>query len=275
MREHNQRTWVLFLDLVKAFDRVPRELLWMVLDRFGVPPKLLSIIKSLHETINVKFTVDSVSHVLDCRIGVKQGDVLGPILFSIYIAAIMITWRQDRNHPQCLFRTKEDSTLTGRRSNAKGDDFVLGDSEYADDTAALFDSRESVVTDAPRVNIHFDRYGMEIHAGIYALADKASRTEILLVIRRDDQQPTELDHEPVSLNDEKFFPIVDKFSYLGSIITNDCSDREDVLSRIKKAGNMFGSLRKCLFGNVNIHFKIKGKVYESLVLSILLYGSES
>ena len=64
-REHNQRTWVLFLDLVKAFDRVPRELLWMVLDRFGVPPKLLSIIKSLHQTINVKFTVDSVSHVLD------------------------------------------------------------------------------------------------------------------------------------------------------------------------------------------------------------------
>ena len=155
-----------FLDLVKAFDRVPRDLLWLVLDRFGVPPKLLSVIKALHHTIQVKFTVDSVSHVLDCKIGVKQGDVLGPILFSIYIAAIMITWRQTRNHPQCIFRTKNDFVLTGGRPNSKGEDFELGDSEYADDTAALFDSRESLKTDAPIINTHFNRYGMELDAGI-------------------------------------------------------------------------------------------------------------
>ena len=273
-REHNQQTWVLFLDLVKAFDRVPRDLLWLILERFGVPPKLLSVIKALHQTIQVKFTVDSISHILDCKIGVKQGDVLGPILFSMYIAAIMITWRQTRNHPQCIFRTKNDFVLTGRRPNTKGEDFVLGDSEYADDTAALFDSRESLITDAPVINTHFERFGMEIHAGLRSLRDKASKTEVLLVSNRN-TQPIECDHEDVDLNNEKFFPVVDKFTYLGSVMTSDCSDREDVIYRIKKAGNVFGSLKKCIFGNVNLNLKVKGKVYESLVLSILLYGSES
>ena len=46
-REHNQETWILFLDLVKAFDKVPRELLRRVLTKFGVPDKMVSILKAV------------------------------------------------------------------------------------------------------------------------------------------------------------------------------------------------------------------------------------
>ena len=35
-REHGLKTWFLFLNLVKAFGRVPRELLWKVLEKLGV-----------------------------------------------------------------------------------------------------------------------------------------------------------------------------------------------------------------------------------------------
>jgi len=96
---------------------------------------------------------------------VKQGDELGPILFSMIIAAIMITWRKTRNHLQCIFRTKNDHVMTGRRPKSRGDDFVFGDSEYADDTAVLFDSEESALVDAPGIDTHFLRFGMEVHAG--------------------------------------------------------------------------------------------------------------
>ena len=49
-REHSQETWILFLDLVKAFDRVPRALLWELLGKFGVPAKLIRLLKALHHT---------------------------------------------------------------------------------------------------------------------------------------------------------------------------------------------------------------------------------
>ena len=54
-REHGLETWVLFLDLVKAFDRVPREMLWLILKKFGVPEKLIFLLKALHENVLVKF----------------------------------------------------------------------------------------------------------------------------------------------------------------------------------------------------------------------------
>jgi hypothetical protein len=41
--EHGLETYFLFIDLVKAFDRVPHELLWDVMNRQGVPVKLVSL----------------------------------------------------------------------------------------------------------------------------------------------------------------------------------------------------------------------------------------
>ena len=59
-REHNLETCILFLDLVKAFDMLPRELLWNTLERFGVPLKLISVLRAMHKSIEVLFEVDGL-----------------------------------------------------------------------------------------------------------------------------------------------------------------------------------------------------------------------
>ena len=87
--------------------------------------------------------------------GVKQGDLLGPDLFNIHIAAVMQIWRARYNGTKCTFRTKQDFVLgTGTRGNTRKwdlggkrgrssgvEEFEVSDSEYADDTALIFSSR--------------------------------------------------------------------------------------------------------------------------------------
>ena len=278
-REHCNETWIVFLDLVKAFDRVPRDLLWTVLERFGFPQKLIAILKSIHKNNKVKLTVGTATHVLRCIIGVKQGDILGPILFTIF-AAIMITWRKIYDGPLCTFRSKKDFILTGRRPNVKGIDFSISDSEYADDAAILFDSRETLETFTPLLINHFEKFGMEVHVFHPDQPNKPSKTEVLFV---SGPPSSYINHitladrnlQPIDLGNNKLLPVVTKFSYLGSTLNTDCRDNEDVIFRIKKAGNAFGALRKCLFSNPNVALDAKRAVYEGLILSILLYGAES
>ena len=218
-REHGLETWVLFLDLVKAFDRVPREMLWLILKKFGVPEKLIFLLKALHENVLVKFEVQGITHSVNSIIGVKQGDILGPILFTFHIAAVMITWRKTFSGDVCLFRSKEDFILTGRRHDAVGEEFPLTDSEFADDTAALFTSRRSVEKDVPLLYNHFARFGMEVHKGNVP-TEKKSKTEILFCAK-----PLHMYNNPetyddanlsnVELGNGDYIPIVAFFVYLG------------------------------------------------------------
>ena len=50
-REHDDSLFILFVDLQKAYDSVPRQALWCVLEKYGAPPSMLSVIRSFHEGI--------------------------------------------------------------------------------------------------------------------------------------------------------------------------------------------------------------------------------
>ena len=64
------------------------------------------------------------------------------------------------------------------------------------------------------------------------------------------------------------------FKYLGSQIDSSLRDDSDVHSRVKSAAGAFGALRGSVFGSKRIKLETKKTVYLTLVVNILLYGSE-
>ena len=85
-REHDESLFVLFVDLRKAYDSVPRQALWCVLERYGVPLTMVSVIKSFHKGMTAVVRVgDSLTDDIEVTNGLRQGCTLAPTLFNLNI----------------------------------------------------------------------------------------------------------------------------------------------------------------------------------------------
>ena len=81
--EYNEAVHQLFIDFKKAYDSVRREVLYNILIEFGVPKKLVRLVKMcLTETYSRVRVGKNVSEMFPIRNGLKQGDALSPLLFN-------------------------------------------------------------------------------------------------------------------------------------------------------------------------------------------------
>ncbi|XP_065193035.1 uncharacterized protein LOC135824232 [Sycon ciliatum] len=69
--------------------------------------------------------------------------------------------------------------------------------------------------------------------------------------------------------------VVSEFTYLGSTISDDAELDAKVTTRLAKASRAFGSLLQPIFRNSGLWLGIRRHVYQAVILSVLLYGSET
>jgi hypothetical protein len=69
-------------------------------------------------------------------------------------------------------------------------------------------------------------------------------------------------------------PVVPEFKHLGSVLSENFDDSVTIMARIRLARVAFTNLQKAIFGTRRVALESKKITYESLVLSLLLYGSE-
>ena len=83
---------ICFIDLAKAYDSVDRVQLWEVLARFGVPPRMIKVIRMFHDGMRARVQLDDgdFSAWFNVCQGLRQGCVLSPLLFTFIFAAVIV-----------------------------------------------------------------------------------------------------------------------------------------------------------------------------------------
>ena len=90
-----QKLWMAIVDLEKAFDRVPREVVWWALRYLGVDEWIVSVIKAKYEDASTKVRMNGrKSKAFNVRVGVHQGSVFSPLLIIIMLEALSREFRE-------------------------------------------------------------------------------------------------------------------------------------------------------------------------------------
>ena len=85
-----------FVDLEKAFDRVPRKVIWWALRKLGVEEWIVRLVQGIYANARSRVRVgEGFSKEFEVKVEVHQGSVLSPLLFIIVLEALSHEFRAD------------------------------------------------------------------------------------------------------------------------------------------------------------------------------------
>eukprot|EP00117_Sycon_ciliatum_P033454 scpid42513/ scgid5633/ Probable RNA-directed DNA polymerase from transposon X-element; Reverse transcriptase len=219
--EHEQKCFFIFIDLKKAYDSVPRECLWLVLRKAGVPEKLIAVIRAFHDGMTATLRLSNVeADPIPVTNGLRQGCCMAPVLFNIFMWAVMHCWRQ---HVQPIPGVgakvffEPDGKLLHHRSR-RDRSLELTECQFADDSALVAATRQAAVS------------ALEVFVDVcsdFGLTVSATKTKFMVSgpnISNDDLEPLAIRTMEIAH--------VSSFRYLGSNIHSNGRCHDDVTSRI-------------------------------------------
>ena len=255
----------MFVDLTKAFDTVNRPALWKILTKFGCPEKFVRVARELHDNMMGRVIVEGGYTIpFPITTGVKQGCVLAPTLFGLFFAA-MLSQANFSNCPDGVYiRFRRDGDIFDIKrlhDLAHTSEELITELLYADDCALVSHSEEGLQAMANALSTATKMFGLTI---------SLKKTEVMF-----QPAPGTTRSEPSIKIENTTLNVVNKFKYLGSIISDDCSIEREINNRIRLASDAFGRLRNKVWNCREITLATKLIVYQAIVISVLLYGCET
>ena len=90
----NKKLYFAFVDLEKAFDRVPRKVIWWAMRKLGIEEWIVRFVQAMYNNTRSRVRVNNTySDEFGIKVGVHQGSVLSPLLFVIVLEALSREFR--------------------------------------------------------------------------------------------------------------------------------------------------------------------------------------
>ena len=138
----NQSMLMCFVDLKKAYDSVNREALWKVMETYNVPLDIIQRIRDLHVDNEVQVRAfGGISDKFKVNSGVRQGCVLAPTLFNVFMDfVIKKALKEENNFPKGIrFAFSLNGRLKWIDGNFPAEEYI-NILLYADDIVLLMEN---------------------------------------------------------------------------------------------------------------------------------------
>lgn len=282
-----------FVDLEKAFDRVPREVVWWALRYLGVEEWLVTVIRAMYEGVTTAVKMkDGESDGFEVKVGVHQGSVLSPLLFIIVMEALSsefrvgLPWELFYADDLCLLaeteedlmekvkRWKEGMELKGLRVNMGktkvmccnvGTGQMENSGKWPCGVCRKGVGANSIVCTVCKQWVHRRCSGLTGSLSV-VVGFKCSRC-VKGIERKETMKEVEVENVGK-------LECVSKFCYLGDMIGSGGGAEEASRARVRCAWGKFRELAPILTSR-GASLKVKGKVYSACVQCVMTYGSET
>ena len=245
LTKHGGRFYTLFVDFSKAYDCVQRmKLLYLLLQK-GVHGKMFQTLQSMYEHVKAAVRVgNQVTDYFDCMSGVRQGCVLSPLLFSIFLSEL-----------------EADLSSCGARgidifSEPLGVFLLM----YADDIALVSDSVADLQKKITCLEQYCKKWGLSVNM---------DKTKVVV-----------FKNGGFLKNCEKWYfagkpiQVETSYNYLGVIFSTTLNWSRCIENLSGKALRAVAGIKRLYFKLQNLPADTMFKIFDVKVKPILLYGSE-